>query len=196
MVLLLPETSRNIVGNGSVKPPAHLRLPLPYLFRHWTEDTVVENRKRRIPNPLRSLKILTRIDNLGLALACGFLYTVYTCINATLSVLLIDMYNLEQWQVGLIYLPFGLGGVVSTFFCGKLIDKAYLAARTKRGLSTDLKRGDNLDTFPIEKARLSVIWIPMAITCATVVGLGWVLHYQQVRLSLDPCLIPGRDLGQ
>ncbi|KAH7169908.1 multidrug resistance protein [Dactylonectria macrodidyma] len=179
MVFLLPETSRNIVGNGSVRPPGHLRLPVPRLFRHWTENTVADDRKRKIPNPLRSLKILTRVDNLGLALSCGFLYTVYTCINATLSVLLIDMYSLEQWQVGLIYLPFGLGGVISTFFCGQLLDKAYLAARTERGLSTDLKRGDNLDTFPIEKARLRVIWIPMAITCATVAGLGWVLHYKQ-----------------
>ncbi|KAL2213702.1 MFS general substrate transporter [Sarocladium strictum] len=179
MVFLLPETSRNIVGNGSVRPPVYSRLPAPRLFRHCTKSTTANGQNRKALNPLRSLKILTRIDNLGIALACGFLYTIYTCINATLSIQLIKIYDLEQWQVGLVYLPFGLGGVVSTLFCGQLMDKAYLAHRMTRGLSTDLRRGDNLDTFPIEKARLSVVWIPMVITCSTVAGLGWVLHSEQ-----------------
>ncbi len=87
-------------------------------------------------------------------------------------------------QAGLIYLPFGLGGTASTFFVGRLLDGAYRRARTMQGLPTDKAVGDDLDDFPIEKARLSVIWIPLLVTAASVVALGWVLHYGKVRSSL------------
>lgn len=117
---------------------------------------------------------------MAVILACGIMYAVYTCINTSLSILFVDIYKLTQWQAGLIYLPFGLGGTVSTFFSGILLDKAYRRARTKLGLSTDRTKGDDLDRFDIEKARLGVIWVPMIGTIATVVAFGWVLDYRLV----------------
>ena len=183
MVFLLPETSRNIVGNGSIRPSKHLRLPIPTLMRHWRESDVVAEYKWRIPNPLKSLTILIRRDNTIIILACGILYVVYTCINTSLSVLVIEIYKLNQWQAGLIYLPFGLGGTVSTFISGPLLNNAYRNARTKRGLSTDKAVGDDLDNFPVEKTRLSVIWTPMLVTTCSTVAFGWVLHYHQVSTS-------------
>ncbi|KAI1391443.1 multidrug resistance protein [Hypoxylon trugodes] len=188
MVLFLPETSRRIVGNGSIRPPKHLRLPVPKLMRHWEASDQVVKQKRRMPNPLKSLTILIRKDNAVIIFGCGLLYVVYTCINASLSVLFIDIYNLNQWQAGIIYLPFGLGGMVSTFFSGPLLDTAYRKARVKRGLSTDKVVGDDLDDFPIEKARLSVIWIPLIVTTASIVAFGWTLHYHHhiaIPLSLQ-----------
>ncbi|KAH8802636.1 multidrug resistance protein [Xylogone sp. PMI_703] len=186
MVFLLPETSRNIVGNGSIKPPKYSRLPIPTLMCHWKESNVAASHKLRVPNPLKSLAILTRKDNAVIILACGILYVIYTCINTSLSILFIDIYNLNQWQAGLIYLPFGIGGTVSTFFSGTLLNKAYRNARTKRGLSTDKVAGDDLDNFPIEKARLSIIWIPMLVTAGSVVAFGWVLDYH-LHLAIPLC---------
>lgn len=184
MAFLLPETSRNIVGDGSIRPSKHLRLPIPTFMCHWKEGEVVgSHHEWRMPNPLKSLTILTRRDNTIIILACGILYVIYTCINTSLSILFIDIYKLNQWQAGLIYLPFGIGGTVSTFFSGPLLDNAYRSARTKRGLSTDKAVGDDLDSFPIEKARLGVVWIPMLVTTCSVVGFGWVLHYHQVGTS-------------
>lgn len=180
MIFFLPETSRNIVGNGSIRPSKHLRLPVPGLMRHWKHSDVVADHDWRIPNPFKSLKILIRQDNAIIITACGLLYVIYTCINASLSVLFIDIYKLNQWQAGLIYLPFGIGGTTSTFFTGRLLNKAYSAARAKRGLSTDKARGDDLDDFPIEKARLGIVWVPMLVTACSVVAFGWVLHYHQV----------------
>ena len=149
-------------------------------MRHWKDSDVAARHKWRMPNPLKSLTILTRKDNSTIILACGILYVIYTCINTSLSVLFIEIYNLNQWQAGLIYLPFGMGGTISTFFSGPLLDKAYRNARTARGLSTDRAVGDDLDSFPIEKARLGIIWIPMLMTVCSVVAFGWVLHYHQV----------------
>ena len=147
---------------------------------HWKATDIDIPHKWRKPNPLKSLTILTCKDNAIIILACGLLYTIYTCVTASLSVLFIDIYKLNQWQAGLVYLPFGIGGTVSTFFSGTLLDKAYRDARTKQGLSTDKAIGDDLDNFPIEKARLGIIWTPMIVTAASVVAFGWVLHYHQV----------------
>lgn len=183
MALLLPETSRNIVGNGSIPPPKYLRLPIPRLMGARSPEADHPPRdqpRRRVPNPLKSLVILVRKDNLVVILACGLLYTVYTCINASLSTLFIEIYDLKEWEAGLIYLPFGIGGMVSTFFSGALLDTAYRNARSSRGLPTNKATGDDLDNFPIEKARLGVIWIPMALTTCSVIAFGWVLHMETV----------------
>lgn len=180
MIFFLPETSRGIVENGSIPPPKHLRLPVGGLMRHWTNTDDTATRKTPVPNPLKSLKILCRIDNAIIIFACGLLYVVYTCINTSLATLFIDIYKLNQWQSGLIYLPFGIGGTVSTLFSGPLINRAYHKARTRRGLLADRVSGDDLDSFPIEKARLSVVWLPMLVTVCSVVSFGWVLHFRQV----------------
>lgn len=153
---------------------------------HFTLDGTEATGKRHLPNPLRSLTILIRKDNAIIIFACGLLYVVYTCINTSLSVLFIDIYQLNQWQAGLIYLPFGIGGTVSTFFTGPLLNNAYRKARTERDLPTDKAFGDDLDDFCIEKARLGVIWVPMLVTIGSVVAFGWVLHYH---LGSTPSLV-------
>ena len=177
MILFLPETSRNIVGNGSIRPLTHLRLPIPTIMCHWEEESnAVSTYKWQVPNPLKSLTILVQKDNAIIIFACGFLYVIYTCINASLSTLFVGIYKLNQWEAGLIYLPFGIGGVVSTFISGRLLDRAWRNARIERGLSTDKAVGDDLDNFPVEKARLCVIWIPLLVTSCSVIAFGWVLH--------------------
>lgn len=186
MIFFLPETSRNIVGNGSRKPPVYLVLPFSRrLGRRMTNEEQTPQ-KMQAPNPLKSLVILLRKDNATIILACGLLYAVYTCINASLSTLFIEIYKLNQWQAGLVYLPFGLGGTASTFISGHLLDRAYRNARASRGLPTDRAMGDDLDNFPVEKARLCVVWVPMAMTICSVVAFGWVLDFRQVRIGLKP----------
>ncbi|OHE99784.1 hypothetical protein CORC01_04920 [Colletotrichum orchidophilum] len=177
MVFLLPETSRNVVGNDSIPPPKLLRLPFPNVMRHWKQEEKSEKVERKLPNPLKSLMIHTRRDNMVIVLAYGLYYVVYTCMNAALSVLFIDIYDLNQWQTGLIYLPFGLGGTASAFMSGPLLDTAYRRARTQRGLPSDRVLRDNLDISPVEKARLSVMWAPMIMTVCSVMAFGWVLHF-------------------
>ena len=80
--------------------------------------TLLRSTSGEYQNPHKSLTILARKDNTSIILACGLLYVVYICVTASLSVLFIDIYGLNQWQAGLIYLPFGLGGTVSTLFPG------------------------------------------------------------------------------
>jgi len=181
VAIFLPETSRNIVGNGSARPARRLCRPLWKIMCHWKDgDDEPPRGGGRIPNPLRSVKILLRKDNAVVILACGLMYAVYTCVTATLATLFVETYGVNEWQAGLIYLPFGLGGTCSTFFSGRLMDRSYRKARAERGLPTDKARGDDLDNFPIEKARLAVMWWPMGVTVVSVVAYGWVVHFKQV----------------
>ena len=180
MIFFLPETSRNVVGNGSIKPPMLLRLPVGTRMRHSRDGEVSSRRGWRAPNPLKSLRILGRKDNAIIIVAAGLLYVIYTCICASLSTICIEIYKLNQWQAGLIYLPFGVGGALNTFFFGKVMDTAYHNARSKRGLPTDKLCGDELDSFPIEKARLVVMWVPILLIATAVLAYGWALQYHQV----------------
>jgi predicted MFS family arabinose efflux permease len=180
MLLVLPETSRDIVGSGSISPNSYLRPPIPLLIGCQRRSDISPAPRLRIPNPFKSITILRRKDNAIIILACGLLYVVYTCINASLSTLFVDIYGLNQLQAGLIYLPFGLGGALSAFVSGRLLNRAWRRARTERGLSTDKVGGDDLHDFPVEKARLQVIWVSMLMTIGSVIAYGWVLHYHQV----------------
>lgn len=180
IVLFLPETCRNVVGNGSIPPPKYLRLPSRIIMCHWSEDSGVARYNWQMPNPLKSIGILLRKDNAIVMLAAGLMYLVYTCNCTSLSVMFVDVYGLNQWQISLVYLPFGLGSAASTFFSGPMLDTAYRHARSKRGLPTNKASGDDLDTFPIEKARLGIMWPVLSATVLTLVAYGWVLEYHQV----------------
>jgi len=93
MALLLPETTRSKVGNGSIPPPKLLRLPFSTLMRHWRWHKNISRDSRRIPSPLTSFVILSYKDNLIIVTACGLLYAIYASLNASLSVLCIQIYN-------------------------------------------------------------------------------------------------------
>nr|OQO27410.1 hypothetical protein B0A51_05046 [Rachicladosporium sp. CCFEE 5018] len=173
MVFVLPETARNVVGNGSTKPPKLSQLPINLsAFRHWNGtdcngDGSPEAEKKslwRVLNPLQSLTILIRRDNLVIVSACSLLYVVYTCVNTSLSVLFVEIYNLNQWQAGLVYLPFGIGGLASSLFSGRMINKAYRKTRIDLETSIEGAASAELNDFPVERARLRVIWIPLLIT--------------------------------
>jgi MFS family permease len=92
----------------------------------------------------------------------------------------VKIYKLNQWEAGLIYLPFGIGGACSALLSGRMLDRSWDRSRRENNIRTDKAVGDDLDIFPIEKARLRVIWAPMLLTACLVIGFGWALHYQTV----------------
>jgi hypothetical protein len=181
MAISLPETARNLVGNGSVPPPVAIRLPFKRFMNHRKKDLHPVRPVLRVPNPLKSLTLLFRKDNFFLICAGAILYTVYCCIHTSLSTQFIDIYGLNQWQAGLIYLPFGFGSALSALFSGRLLDGAYERTALSHGRSTDRVRGDDLDTFPIEVARLKCVWVPAVVAIVSVVGFGWTLREDLVR---------------
>ena len=56
------------------------------------------------------------------------------------------------------------------------MDFHYRHCAKNAGLSIDLKRGDNMQNFPLEKARIQVIWPLLFLSIAATLAYGWALE--------------------
>jgi MFS family permease len=114
LLLLFPETSRNIVGNGNVATSGLNRTLLSFLSSNKSpsvNNATLSKRERKIslPNPLTSFYTILKKDAALIMLTHGTLYTTYSCIQASLSLLFIEIYHFSVVQAGSIYLPCGVG---------------------------------------------------------------------------------------
>lgn len=79
-----------------------------------------------------------------------------------------------------------MGSAIGSVCCGKFLDYNYTRVARQMGVSIDRKRGNDLRNFPIERARLEVVWYPMFLGTGTLIAWGWAL---QARTSLAAPLI-------
>ena len=132
MALFLPETCRLIVGNGSVEVSgihrALVTLVYPSTLSPKTGDAEKasaqgesrpDRKPFRFPNPLASLKMLLTKDTILITLIFAVSYTNFSCLQASLSTLFIEIYDFSELETGLVYLPFGIGTCVGACCSGK-----------------------------------------------------------------------------
>jgi MFS family permease len=176
----LPETCRAVVGNGSVPPQRWNRTAWSYLRKkNVAEQTDTLQRSTKRPNPLSSLLIIFRKED-GLILLFGaFLYAGFYIVLITLTDQLSVRYGFNTLQIGLCYIPFGVGCIASRFSVGTLMDRNYKRLSAQVDPSGESARSTKeSDAFPIEKARLQ-IGIPATYASAiTVITYGWVMQYK------------------
>ncbi|KAI4719525.1 MFS general substrate transporter [Aureobasidium sp. EXF-10727] len=176
----LPETCRAVVGNGFVPPQRWNRTLWSCLRKKSVaEQTGTLQRSKKRPNPFTSLLIILKKED-GLILLCGaFLYAGFYIVLITLTEQLSQEYGLNTLQVGLCYLPFGVGCMASRFSVGVLLDRNY--RRLAHQLDPSGESSSNAkesDAFPIEKSRLQ-IGIPAIYASAIVtITYGWVMQYK------------------
>lgn len=194
-VLTVPETGRNVVGNGSV-PPQGWNMTIFEWLRFRKEDKagneltrtatserrrlaqaeLARGRKLRWPNPLKTVHIVMEKDMAVVLFYNAIIYTAVYDIMASIPKLFHETYNFNDLEIGLCYLPFGVGCALSSFINGKLMDRNYARVAKKIGFSIDRKHGDDLRHFPIERARLEIIWPLLSIGLASVLCYGWVFQ--------------------
>ncbi|KAM5372200.1 hypothetical protein ACJZ2D_007600 [Fusarium nematophilum] len=187
MILALPETHRAFVGNGGAEPPKLCRPVAKKIMRPWKDDRGPRSgppsrRAPRFPNPIKSLRVLSRKDVAVSIMPGSFLYTVYCCIHASLATMFMEVYRLEKWQAGLIYLPFGIGAIISTLTSSRWIDHDYRVVAAAHGLPIDRVSGDDLLQFPIEEARMRSAFTPTLGAFASILVYGWLVD-QHVHLA-------------
>ncbi|KAI9781779.1 MAG: hypothetical protein M1839_005772 [Geoglossum umbratile] len=178
-VLFFPETLRKLVGNGSIPAKGVNRTVVSVLRRRASlpPNAVQQTGKRELqmPNPMASLKVLFDRNTIFTIFIGSAFYMLTMSLAASLSVLFIDLYGLNELEAGLAYLPSGIGGLVGSQVSGKLLDRDYRITAKQIGFEINRKSGDDLARYPIEKARLRSTSIFIAINVATVVGYGWAL---------------------
>ncbi|KAI9705568.1 MAG: hypothetical protein M1836_006324 [Candelina mexicana] len=179
LTLIMPETSRRMVNDGSIRPPSFLNIPLFSNLRSSAsrrcDAEVARKQNIGFPNPLNSLITLWQRASFLVILVGGIQYTVYGCLAASFSTLMIQLYSLNYLTGGLIYLPCGIGGIFAAYTSGKLLDRDYIRTAKRYQLPVD-KSTNDLSNFPIEQARLSSVFPLLAVSTSATVGFGWALN--------------------
>ena len=184
ILITMPETARNVVGNGSVPPP-RWQLSLTQYFRQRRHmphqstvgvETVQVGGKRT--NPFASLRIAARKEA-GLILWYGsLLYAGYFAVLSTLSPQLAARYGFNSLRVGLCYLPLGIGSLTSRWTVGRILDKNFHRLAHVHGIPIIHNRQQDISSFPVEVARLQVTLPLVYGSCLAIVAYSWVMEYK------------------
>lgn len=189
LLLFLPETCRKVVGDGSIPSP-RLNMSITDIIRNknrakagLTVDTVKQeelrkNYKLRFPNPLSTLVVVADKESALILVATGLALACFYAIATGASSQFREIYGFNDIQIALMFIPIGVGGLVSVFTIGKAVDWNYRRHAKLNGFPLVKNRAQDLTDFPIEKARLQ-IGLPMFyLGAAATVAYGWVLNYK------------------
>lgn len=192
LIILLPETLRSIVGNGSkVSENLSVRFPLGVYQRttkiEWRpnsgEATVAERKRVDLTGPIR---ILVSKQAAPLILFLGVYYAVWQMSITAMSTLFEERYGLTENQVGLTFIANGVGSMVGTLVTGKILDFDY--RRVKKAFASqtsDIENGNRAahsrtesdGQFPLEKARLRLIPVFSIAQCLSIIVFAWTINY-------------------
>lgn len=134
--------------------------------------------KLRFPNPLRSLYIILDKENAPLLFYNAFLFAAFYDVTATIPSQFQKIYGFNELQIGLCYIPFGVGSLCAALINGQLLDRNFARWCTKLGVKIRKGRNQDLSNFPIEKARLQIAIPASYITTVLVCIFGWILDVE------------------
>ncbi|RFU26052.1 hypothetical protein B7463_g10283, partial [Scytalidium lignicola] len=178
LTVVLPETLRSIVGNGS-RPAKGLSNSLwAYMYhRHHRTDSAALTRTetsssfgKKLPvDFLGPINIILSIEVTFSIIFLSIYYTVWQMVVAMISTLFKETYGLGELQIGLTFIGNGVGCIVGTLTTGKFLDYEY------RKFKNDFD--GNPDDFPLEHARLRTIWLWSALETIASLVFGWTVRY-------------------
>ncbi|CAN8100270.1 unnamed protein product [Discula destructiva] len=187
LAVLLPETLRTLAGNGSIPLKGWKYEPLLRAFAPWEKSTALRSANDDEPQReklsagmfFQPMLFLLERDVACTLFFGAVIYTVFSMVSASTSFLLAREYNLSTLQIGLCFLPNGLGCVIGSTLAGKQLDKDFRLAEDAYKYSRDLPRhfklpkGNQPDDFPLEATRLAQLPIMTAAFCFAVVIYGF-----------------------
>ena len=217
LLVAFPETGRHIVGNGSIPPQRWNMSVLKHLEGRRTarravdaaqdaehpvkSETYAGERRLKWPNPLTAIHILMEKDVAMILIYNALVYTAYFDVTTSLPILFGEIYGFNDLQIGLSFIPYGAGCVAASLLCGKLIDMNYKRTAKINNITIDRKRGDDLSNFPIETARVQVMYPLLALGIAALVAYGWVLQVEAplaapliLQFVIGLCLVGSYDV--
>lgn len=193
IMFTLPETARSLVGNGSI--PAHgINRPFVSFISEWRKPRTEswsrgEPPKLSLPNPMASLKLLL-LKDVAIVLVCnGIYYMISCCAQASLSSLFIEVYHYGDLAAGLVYIPFGVACLISLLAWGKVLDYDYARLAKSIEASSGQGRGDGVEEFPIERARLKTALYLVGLNTLAMIGYGWAVAYRVVSFPVTTFLL-------
>lgn len=198
----LPETTRSIVGNGSVVPKGHqwvnlapvLRMAL-FQKRTGTTNTVARAQPFDMLSPFR---ILGRTPVYLVLTPSSLCYALWLMMLTTLSTQLSRTYGYSTLQIALEYIPSGIGGLLGSITSGKLLDwhyrrsyRHFVDRTNKYKEDSSARMAANYPRFNIFRARLFLAVIPTGTTVIGALLFGWAiqLHFSVVWVFIGLFLV-------
>ncbi|KAI8819265.1 major facilitator superfamily domain-containing protein [Fimicolochytrium jonesii] len=155
----LPETLRARAGNGKAYAErGWIVVPAP-LMKPWDPS-------RARYNPLAPLKFL-RFTSIVLCLSyIAILFGSFYCFNVSIPVILQNEYGYNEAQVGLSYIPVGLGFILGSNVAGRYADRTVKAA---------LKRSEGQ---PVPETRVRCQWVGLVLFPFGVLLFGFAASFR------------------
>ena len=208
LVLVFPETGRNVVGNGSIPPQPWNRDLLSVIRERRTRSNMSElqrietqqtaqsaraalkaKRPLQFPNPLATLKILKEKDVALLLLYLSLVYCAFYSVTTSLPYLFAKIYHFNSLQVGLAYIPYGVGSFLACLLNGKILDWRFRRVANSLGIEIVKGKATGTRNFPLEKARLLTTLMLVLIGNSALLCYGWVSgKYTGLNSRLSPLL--------
>ncbi|KAK7982086.1 major facilitator superfamily domain-containing protein [Apiospora saccharicola] len=205
--LFMPETCRNIVGDGSLRPHKAYR-PLWQLGK---EALAARQRSRRRANqypenndnnndltlrqtisrvstkqslhvrrlnPFKSLTILFDKEMFLLLMYSSIIFAGFYAVATAMPSQLAANYGFGDLTVGLMFLPLGGGSIFAAAVLGRLINWNYERHCRRLGVPFERSKQPDLTGFPIERARLEIGLPLLALASVVLMGWGWAMQYK------------------
>lgn len=184
LFLFVPETLRSLVGNGSgyANPT-----PSQWFYRHKSpssppplpQEPRTRSRFLQCPNFLASFVYLLQMDVLVTLVYGGLLYSCHYAYLVSATRLLNDHYGLTTIQIGLCFIPQGVGSVLGSHIVGKLLNWSFGKAVQRYEENHQAAIVDRTQIpldFPIYRTRLRIIGPCFLVAQCITVGYGWLFH--------------------
>jgi MFS family permease len=176
MLLCCPETSRSVVGNGSVPPQKWNVSVIDLIRRRRQKKTGIKLEtktiaKKKRSNPLETVKI-------AILFFGSLLYAGFFAVLSSLPSQMEEKYHFNSLQIGLCYLPYGIGSLTSRWAVGTLLDYNFRRHARRLGIEIVRNRQPRLSDFPIEMSRLQITLPLVYMASMFILAYGWVMNYK------------------
>ena len=166
-------------GSGYANPT-----PLQWIKRRrlgiTTDNSTTSTIQRKQPNPLRPFIYLLQPDIAVMLVFYGIIYANMYALMVTIPNQFGIVYGLNELQMGLCYLPLGVGCVIGAYTNGYLMDRSFRVEA--RNYGCEPKVGRLPIDFPVFRCRLRTTWINIIFIDIIGIVYGWLLQ-QRVHLA-------------
>lgn len=202
LLVFLPETQRSRAGNGSI-PLSGFHKPLAYTFKPpiaWTQTPSTANPpKPHTPMNLNKafspLAYILEKDIAALLAWGAIAYTAWSMVtSSTTSMLLLGFPDLAQWQIGVCFLPNGIGCMAGSLSTGWLLNQGFRSAeakfKTKHGIAANepIVPGTHGEDFPYIQARLRLMPLFSIVLVVSLALYGPSFEFNDLNRSFGPNL--------
>ncbi|GIK06336.1 hypothetical protein Aspvir_001984 [Aspergillus viridinutans] len=205
LLIFLPETHRGITGNGSI-PLSGFGKPFIYMIKPPMASPMASKGSPessrppspRLPIPMKKKRASSPLayifeKDIAALLAWGAVaYTAWSMVtSSTTTMLLYGFPYLNEWQLGLCFLPNGFGCICGSLSSGWLLDQSFRRAQERYRREHNIPSEERIvgrRDFPLVRARLRYMPLFSIALVISLVLYGPSFEFNDLRRHFGPNL--------